>query len=61
MPRQINEAAPHEEMIDPLSQQEEFAGVVARGESLPLALLRDFVRGRNSPFEARESERQASW
>jgi type I restriction enzyme S subunit len=42
--------------VPPLSLQEEFAGVVARVESLPLAPLGDFVRGRMG-----ESERQALW
>ena len=36
-------------LVIPLSLQEEFAGVVARVESL---------RGRNSAFEPREGERQ---
>jgi hypothetical protein len=43
-------------LATPLSLQEEFAGVVARVESLPLAPLGDFVRGRMG-----ESERQALW
>ncbi len=42
-----------------LSLQEEFGGMVARVESLPLASLGDFVRGRNSAFEPREAGRQA--
>ena len=39
--------------------REKFPGVVARVESLPLASLGDFVRGRISAFEPRESARQA--
>lgn len=45
--------------VPPLSLQEEFGGVAARVESLPLASLGDFVRGRNSAFEPREAGRQA--
>jgi hypothetical protein len=44
----------------PINLQEEFAGVVTRVESLPLAAKRlgGFVRGRISAFEPRESARQ---
>ena len=39
--------------------QEEFAGMVARVESLPPSLrFGDLRRGRNSAFEPREAERQ---
>jgi|CXWL01.1.fsa_nt_gi hypothetical protein len=41
-----------------LNALEEFAGVVARVESLPLSSFGDFVRGRISAFEPRESTRQ---
>ena len=41
------------ELIDALSLQEEFEGVVARVEGL--------LGGRNSAFEPREAERQGEW
>jgi len=50
MSYQISEIFIFHELIDALSLQEEFAGVVARVEGL---------RGRNSLFKAREAGRQA--